>query len=70
MTYRIEGWCIINKLTGERWGSLYETERGAVCSFNTASGIQNYDLFTKKMKYKDQDVYIVQPLILIEGEQE
>lgn len=66
MTYRIEGCCIINKLTGERWGSLYESERGAVASFNTSSGIQDYNLFTKKMKFKDQDIFIVQPLVLIE----
>lgn len=66
MTYRIEGYCIINRLTGERWGSLYESERGAVASFNTSSGIQDYNLFTKKMKFKDQDIFIVQPLVLIE----
>ena len=66
MTYRIEGYCIINKLTGERWGGLYESERGAVASFNTSSGIQDYDLFPKKMKFKDQDIFIVQPLVLIE----
>lgn len=66
MTYRIEGYCIINRLTGERWGSLYKSERGAVASFNTSSGIQDYNLFTKKMKFKDQDIFIVQPLVLIE----
>jgi hypothetical protein len=66
VTYRIEGYCIINRLTGERWGSLYESERGAVASFNTSSGIQDYDLFTKKMKFKDQDIFILQPLVLIE----
>lgn len=66
MTYRIEGYCIINKLTGQRWGGLYESEQGAILSFNTMRTGKQHPSFERKMKFKDQDIFIVQPLVLIE----
>ena len=65
MTHRIEGWVIIDSRSGERWGGLYETERGAVSSWNTSRFYKDWDLWQKKVKFHDQDVYILQPLLLL-----
>lgn len=67
MTHRIEGWCIIDSRDGSRWGGLYESESGAKSSFwNWSKWLYEGDEFSEK-KFNDQSVYILQPLILLEG---
>lgn len=66
MTQRIEGYCIINKLTGERWGGLYESEQGAILSFNGMRTGKQHPSFERKMKFKDQDIFEIKPLFLTE----
>lgn len=67
MTYRIEGWCIINSRDGSRWGSLYESETGAKASWwNWTKWLNIGHEFSEK-KFNEQSVYIPQPLILLEN---
>ncbi len=68
MTYRIEGWVIIDSRDGSRWGGLYESETGAKQSWNKHCGIQDGQTFGKKIKFNEQQIYILNPLVLIEGE--
>lgn len=70
MTYRIEGWCIINRETGERFMGLYESEQGAKAGWwsfakqRYAKSSQYYKFY--RMKFDEQNTYILQPLVLIE----
>lgn len=68
MTHRIEGWCIIDSRDGSRWGGLYESESGAKSSFwNWSKWLYETDEFSGK-KFTEQDVYILQPLVLLGDE--
>lgn len=68
MSYRIEGWVIIDTRDGDRWGKLYETEAGAKKSFNDDVREYNRWRTAHKAMFNDQKIYILQPLVLLEGE--
>lgn len=65
MTYRIEGWVIIDSRDGSRWGGLYESEKGAKASYwSYAKWNFGEDSLAGK-KFDEQSVYIIQPLVLL-----
>ena len=64
----IQGYVIVHKETGERWGGLYNSSRGAVSSWNTHRGIQDYNLFERKINFNEQDVYTVKPLVIYDDQ--
>lgn len=69
MTYRIEGWCIIDTTTLERWGSLYESEAGAKRSYNDSIRYMNKKFPKEYPLFNDQSKFILQPLVLIDSEE-
>lgn len=64
----VHGYVIVNKETGGRWGGLYNSSRGAVSSWNTHRGIQDYDLFERKISFNEQDVYTIKSLVIYDVE--
>jgi len=66
MSHRIEGWCIIDSQTGERILKVYETRGGAKTSFNNSCYARL--CLGHVEKFDEQIRYILNPLVLIEGE--
>jgi hypothetical protein len=68
---RIEGWCIVEKATGMRFGGLYESEGGAKASWWQMAKRDWYMPSDMRhlagKKFDQQDEYILQPLVLLEG---
>jgi len=69
MTHRIEGWCIIDSRDGSRWGSLYESTAGAKRSYNDSIRYKNKYNPEQYPLFNDQDVYILNALVVIEGDE-
>lgn len=61
----IQGYCIVYKDTGRRWGGLFETEKGAISSFNKTRGaIFLHPVLGRRMYWHEQDVLEVKPLVI------
>lgn len=65
----IQGYVIINKFSGERWGSCYDSKTGAKTSWygafcrRTGYPPQNLAHF-KGVRFDEQDTFILVPLVL------
>jgi hypothetical protein len=65
MNNQIVGYCIIDTESGQRWGDLYESERGAKASFNSWVKQTNYYRPNTKPKFNEQSQYVIHPVWLI-----
>lgn len=63
----VVGYAIVDILTGERWGGLYESESGAKKSFDFHKGIQDKS-FVRKMRWDNQDKFTIVPLTYMRPE--
>lgn len=66
----IQGYVIVHKETGERFGSCYDSVSGAKSSFysftrRSARHYSEYKHLAGK-KFNDQDEYLIKPLIIWE----
>jgi len=67
----IQGYVIVHKETGERWGDCYASQTGAKTSWRHA--MRDYWIaHSLEMKrfyktgFNDQDIYVIKPLIIWE----
>lgn len=65
----VQGYVIISKLTGKRWGSCFDSKTGAKTSwygeFVRRTGYPPNDTkHLKGLKFDEQDEYIIVPLVL------
>jgi hypothetical protein len=57
-----QGVCIMYKGTRDRWGGLYETERGAIASYNKTRGVVIMHESGRRAYWHEQDVLEIVPL--------
>ena len=67
----IQGYVIVHKTTGQRWGSCFDTTGGAKTSWYGAfvrrTGNPPSEMkHLKGLKFDEQDEYIIKPLIIWE----
>lgn len=65
MNKKIVGYCIVDTESGERWGDLYESSRGAKSSFNSWVKQTNYYRPNTKPQFDEQTQYVIHPVWLI-----
>ena len=67
----IHGYVIVNKETGKRWGSCFDSTGGAKTSwhgeFCRRTGYPSSDMrHLKGLKFDEQDEYIIKALVILE----
>ena len=61
------GFCVVDKATGVRWGGLYESEKGAIASFNkTRGGVPMHPVLGRRVYWHEQDSFVIAPLVIPE----
>lgn len=68
---KIQGYVVVNKITGERWGSCFDSTGGAKTSwhgeFVRSTGYPSRGMqHLKGIKFDDQDEYAIKPLIILD----
>ena len=62
---KVYGYVIINKETGEQWGTTYASKQGAALAYNSHFN-SSWNYSGNRHKFVDQDVWVRRELVLAE----